>query len=144
MKNYQKASYIRIWIPILIFIAIIGGIFLYREYTQIFEYGILFLLTLILGGIVGGIIGCFLFQIMGGRILDYQMSKQLDENLFYLYMERRKMTRSDISFENCVGISETKKSEIRQIKETLETHLKKHRLLHLYYRTFLMDCFIEI
>lgn len=90
MKNYQKAAYIRIWIPILIFIAIIGGIFLYREYTQIFEYVILFLLTLILGGIVGGIIGCFLFQIMGGRILDYQMSKQLDENLFYLYMNEGK------------------------------------------------------
>lgn len=108
MKKYQKIAYFRIWIPIMILIAIIGGILLYPKYTHIFEDLILWFLTLILGSLIGGFIGCILFQIMTGRILDYQISKQLDENLFHLYMERRKMTLSDISYENCMRIPETK------------------------------------
>lgn len=142
MKKYQKIAYFRIWIPIMILIAIIGGILLYPKYTHIFEDLMLWLLTLILGSLVGGFIGCILFQIMTGRILDYQISKQLDENLFHLYMERRKMTLDDISYENCMSIPETKKLEILQIRETLETYLTKHKILRFYYRTFLMHCFI--
>jgi hypothetical protein len=142
MKKYQKNAFFRICSPIIIFIAIIGCIFLYQKYTHIVEDLMLWLLQLLLGGLVGGLIGCFLFEIIAGRILDYQISKQLDEDLFYLYMERRKMTRSDVSYDNCIGISETKQLKILNITETLETYLTEHKILRFYYRTFLMHCFI--
>lgn len=146
MKKYQKIAYFRIWLSIMGIVASIGSILLCLKYETVADivFDIVYTLFVILFviGIPMFVIGCILIQIIGGCILDYQMSKQLSESDFYLYMERRKMTRDDIVFEDCMGMSVATKNRLYQIRIRLDTYLEQHRLLSWYYHTFSGDCFM--
>lgn len=141
MLNYQKKAYLNIWGSI-IGILTIPGLFLaihfHREAITVILY---FIIPIGLSCIIGIFIGMFLLQIIGGRIVDYRMSKVLNQTDFQYYMDRRQQTREDIAFENCIGQSINITMKNQYIRPLLEDNLKNHKLLYWYAKTFLFENF---
>lgn len=142
MKKYQKKAYLRIWSPVFIILTFVGILMLIETNDAVSAILFTVIITLIVGGFWIYFLSMFLLQMIGGRILDYQMSKQLSESDFNYYMERRKMSRQDIGFENVMGCPLNVKEQTNYIRGVLELYLKDHKMLHWYYKTFLSDCFI--
>lgn len=141
MLNYQKKAYIRVWMTGFGILFILGSFLLCYVFPDILTILVGWILWLFISVCFLFLIGMILFQMIAGCLLDYQMSKELDETQFLQYMQRRKMSRNDVLFEEVMNPSQETGVKIVHLRSRLNVHLRTHPILRIYYHLFLDEKF---